>query len=230
MDLLRRLLSAGGWIANMANQSLSSRNFGHDESVRPFLLFFYDALVLLMACAFIVGKEAVGTSDPLPRWAWVPIGCLIVGLVIVMNAGWYVGLVPFAATNAADPEVPAGSGPSEIDIAVRVTGVVENDNLDQRRYRNRPARLTGTTLSVMPAPLEFLAGWGRPIRKAPVRPDLASQTGLGIERGTAYLVTGTRPALRFAWKYGPLILAFESAADRDLAFGYLGAEWSRSGT
>jgi hypothetical protein len=206
----------------MANQSLASRNFGHDESIQPFLLFFYDALGLLAACALIV-SAGVRTDDGLPKSAHVAIAFLIVGLVALMNAGWYVGLVPFAATHTADPEVPAGSGPSEIDIAVRVTGVVENDNLDQRRYRNRPARLTGTTLSVMPSPLEVLAGWGKPVRKAPVRPDLATQTGLGIERGTAYLVTGTQPALRFAWKYGPLILAFKSATDRDLAFGYLGA-------
>ena len=224
MKYVRRLLSAGGWIANMANQSLVSRNFGHDESIQPFLLFFYDALGLLMACVFIVGKGGVGTSGGVARWAWDPLGFLIVGLVILVNAGWYVGLVPFAATNAADLEVPARPGPSDIDIAVRVTGVLENDNLDQRRYRNRPARLTGTTLSVMPSPLQFSARTR--VGKMPVQPDLATWTGLGIERGTAYLVTGTRPALRFAWKYGPLILAFESATDRDLAFGFLSARWS----
>jgi hypothetical protein len=159
------------------------------------------------------------------RWAWDPFGFLIVGLVVLVNAGWHVGLVPFAATNAADPEVPAGSGPNDIDLDVCVTGVVENDNLDQRRYRNRPARLSGTTLSVKPTMFEFSMWSGKRIGQAAVRPDLATWTGLGIERGTAYLVTVTRPALRFTWKYGPLILAFESTTDRDLAFGYLGAAW-----
>jgi len=234
MPLLRRLLSAGGWIANMANQSLASRNFGHDESIGPVLLFFYSALGIGMAWAFIASvtyaSSRTVTPGSLQQWQWFGLAALLVAVVVLMNAGWYVGLVPFAATNTADPGTPASSGQSEMDLAVRVTGVVENDNLDQRRYRNRPARLTGTTLSVMPSPLEVLAGWGKPVRKAPVRPDLGAWKGLGIERGTAYLVTGTLPALRFAWKYGPLILAFESAADRDLAFGYLGAEWSRIGT
>jgi hypothetical protein len=210
----------------MANQTLVSRNLGHDESVRPVFLFCYDALGLLVACALIVGKEAVGTSDGTPRWALVAQGCLIVGLVILMNAGWYVGLVPFAATNTAEPGAPATAAPSEIGLAVRVTGVVENDNLDQRRYRHRPARLTGTTLSVKPTMFEFSVWSGRRVGKAPVRPDLATWKGSGIERGTAYLVMGTRPALRFTWKHGPLILAFESATDRDLAFAFLSARWS----
>jgi hypothetical protein len=227
MEYMRRLLSAGGWIANMANQPTSYRNLGFDEQIRPFFLFLYDALGLLIASAFIV-STGVGTSDGLPRWVWVPNGCLIVGLVILVNAGWYVGLVPFVAKDAADPEVPSSSGPSEFDLATRVTGVVENDNGDQRRYRNRPARLTGTTLSVMPWLLEPSVKSPRRVGRVPVRPDLATRTGLGIERGTAYLVTGTRPALRFAWKYGPLILVFESATDRDLAFGFLGARWSNS--
>jgi hypothetical protein len=61
----------------MANQTLSMRNSGHDESVRPSLVFFYDALGLLMACAFIVGKEAAGTSDPV-RGFWTPIGFVLV--------------------------------------------------------------------------------------------------------------------------------------------------------
>jgi hypothetical protein len=213
----------------MANQTLASRNFGHDESVRPGLLFFYDALGLGIAWSALVVSTGVGVSNGVPRWVWVPIAFLIVGLVVLMNAGWYVGLVPFAVTNTADLEAPASSGPSEMDLAVRVTGVIENDNLDQRRYRNRPARLTGTTLSVRPTMFEFSVWSGRRVGKAPVRPDLATWTGLGIERGTAYLVTGTRPALRFAWKYGPLILAFESATDRDLAFGFLSARWSNSG-
>src|ERR1035437_807550 len=226
MQYVRRLLSAGGWIANMANQTLVSKNLGHDVSIRPFQLLFYDALGFLMACAFIVGKEAVGTSDGSPSWAWVAKGCLIVGLVILVNAGWYVGLVPFVANDVADPGAPSTSGPSEMDLAVRAKGVVEGDNLAQRRSRNRPARLNGTTLSVMPWFLEALVTSPGRAGKAPVCPDLATWTGLGIERGTAYLVMGTRPALRFAWKYGPLILAFESATDRDLAFAFLSARWS----
>lgn len=225
MQYMRRLLSAGGWIANMANQTLQGGNSGHDESVRPSLLFFYDALVLLMACALIVSAGS-RYDDGLSKPAHGPIAFLIVCLVFLVNAGWYVGLVPFAATNTAEPGAPATAAPSEIDLAVRVTGVVENDNLDQRRYRHRPARLTGTTLSVKPTMFEFSVWSGRRVGKAPVRPDLATWKGLGIERGTAYLVMGTRPALRFAWKYGPLILAFESATDRDLAFGFLSARWS----
>lgn len=227
MQYVRRLLSAGGWLAHVANKEFSNRNLSSDQQVRPFMLFFWDALALLIATSFFEVSTGVGISGGLPRWAWAPLGSLIVGLVILVNAGWYVGLVPFAATNAADPATPAASEPSEIDLSVRVTGVVENDLGDQRRYRNRPARLDGTMLSVKPP--SRLIPWlpeSMFVGKAPVRPDLAARKGLGIERGTAYLVTATRPALRFAWKYGPLVLAFESTAERDLAFGFLSARLS----
>jgi hypothetical protein len=42
MDLIRRLLSAGGWLANMVNQRNSRYgNLSNDEAVRPLAPLLY---------------------------------------------------------------------------------------------------------------------------------------------------------------------------------------------
>ena len=221
---MRRLLSAGGWLANMANQRNSRcGNASNDEAVRPLSMFFYSALGILIACAFIasVTYASRGTVTPgsSQQWQWFGLAGLLLAVVVLMNAGWYVGLVPFVPLTAG-PDALAAPTPTGIDIDVGVTGVVENVLGDKRRYRNRPARLTGSTLDVHP--------WNRRRGfkgEAPVRPELGLYKGTDLERGTAVLVTARRPAVRFIWRYGPIILTFRSTAERDLAFGYLGAQW-----
>jgi hypothetical protein len=221
MDPLRRLLSAGGWLANLANQRNSRYgNASNDEAVRPLSMFFYSALGIGMALAFIASVTYASSRTVTPgssqQWQWFGLAGLLLAVVVLMNAGWYVGLVPFVALTAGQDAL-AASPPAGIDIDVGVTGVVENDLGDRRRYRDRSARLTGSTLDVHP----WNAGRGFK-GEAPVRPDL------GIHKAVLFRVR--RPAVRFIWKYGPVILTFRSTAERDLAFGYLGAAWLRSGT
>jgi hypothetical protein len=47
-----------------------------------------------------------------------------------------------------------------------------------------------------------------------LEPDTASN----VSRATAYLATATRPAIRFKWLYGPVLLTFDEATARDEAF------------
>ena len=228
MDLMRRLLSAGGWLAHMANQQPLG-GLSNDEAIRPAFVFAYSAMGLVGvwgSYATAGGYESGGRVTPPSSepGLWFGLAGLFLVAIALMNAGWFMGLVPFVALTAG-PDALAATTPNGIDIEVGITGVVENVLGDKRRYRNRPARLTGSTLDVHP--------WktvGRYVGKAPVRPDLAAYKATHLERGTAVLVTAKRPALRFNWKYGPVILTFRSAAERDLAFEYLGAEWSRRGT
>jgi hypothetical protein len=231
MDLLRRLLSAGGWLAHVVNQqSFGGRS--RDEAVRPIAVLFFSLVGLVFVWAsygVAVGYESGGrvtqpSSQPLLQFGQAGLCLAVVGL---MNAGWFMGLVPFVGL-AAGPESSVPYSPAGIDIDVGVTGVVENDLGDLRRYRDRPARLTGSSLDVHPwyTKGRWVAFYGG---RAPVRPDLEAYKGTDLERGTAVLVWAMRPAVRFIWKHGPVILTFTSTAERDRVFGYLGAEWSRSG-
>lgn len=232
MDLLRRLLSAGGWLAHVVNQQGGLGGRSRDEAVRPIAVFFFSAVGLVMvwaSCFTAVGYQSGGKVTPPSSQPglWFGLAGLSLAVVVLMNAGWYVGLVPFVALAAgSDSSVP--SSPSGSDIDVGVTGVVENDLGDRRRYRDRPARLTGSRLDVHPwyTKGRWVAFYGG---RAPVRPDLGAYKVSDLERGTAVLVIARRPAVRFIWKHGPVILTFTSTAERDLAFVYLAAEWSRSG-
>ena len=231
MDLLRRLLSAGGWLAHVANQqSFGGRS--RDEAVRPVAPLFQSAVGLVMVwacCGVALGYQSGGKVTPpsAEPGLWLGLAGLVLAVVVVMDAGWYVGLVPFVAIAAgSDSSFP--SSPVEIDIEVGVTGVVENDLGDRRRYRDRPARLTGSRLDVHPwyTKGRWVAFYGG---RAPVRPDLGAYKGADLKQGTAVLVMSRRPAVRFIWKHGPVLLTFRSIAERDVAFRYLGAEWARSG-
>jgi hypothetical protein len=228
MDLLRRLLSAGGFLANLVNQRTYG-NRSNDRVIGPSWIFMFSALGLLSAWGLwfvAVGYQSGGRITPPSSEPWLYFGLagLSLGVVALMNAGWYVGLVPFVAL-PHEPVTRAGSPPSQLDIEVGVTGVVENVLGDRRRYRDRPARMTGATLDVRPWTKTPMYGG-----KAPVHPDLGTFRASNLVRGTAYLVTAKRPAIRLTWKYGPVIITFKSVADRDLAFEFLAAAWSRRGT
>jgi hypothetical protein len=216
MNLLRRLLSAGGWLANIANQTSRYSNFGHDDAVRPVMIFPAMGFLLFFAAWFAVLSLGQPGSEP---GSAVGSAALCV-LAVLMGLGWRVGLVPFAPLPNVLP-VPAGESSwadSQLDVEVRTTGVVGYEQ--KRRFRNRPANLTRTTLTVYP----WIGGLES---KLPVASsDLGPRTISMIECGTAFLVTGTRPAIRLVWKHGPVILAFDDFDARDQVFARMvGRRW-----
>ncbi len=54
----------------------------------------------------------------------------------------------------------------------------------------------------------------QPCGYALLEPDTVSE----VECGTAYLTLETKPAIRFRWLYGPVLVTFRSRAARDDAF------------
>ncbi|HEX7490094.1 MAG TPA: hypothetical protein VF337_00130, partial [Candidatus Limnocylindrales bacterium] len=217
------------WLANQANQ-LQKMNDSHDTAVGPFAMLFQSALGIVGAWAcyeMAVGYQSGGRVTPPSSQPLLQFGLagLCLAVVALMNAGWYVGLVPFVASKAGPEAVASTPTDADVDIDVGITGVVEDVRGHGRRYRDRPARLTGSNLDVHPW---FLVRRSR--GNAPVRPELGLYKGTHLELGTAVLVLVRRPAVRFIWRHGPVILTFRSVAERDLVYGYLGALWSRSGT
>ena len=210
MPILLRLVSAGGWLANMLNQASGTRgpNVGHDESVQPRMLWVWVGALLLLAVIFGVDLR----SHPNPAAAAIAI--LSTFLAVLVHAGWRAGLVPFAPDDSRAWQVPkpaTGTGiaaPNE-PVPVRVTGVVEDEERRLRRYRHRPARLVGGRLKVA-GPGSAAIG-----EQTRVRPDFGLEAIANPVGGTAWLVSGGRPALRLERHAGPVVLAFDDAVVRD---------------
>jgi hypothetical protein len=202
------LLSAGGLLANDANQLDITRR---DGAVRPGMIFFGTAVVLGLV---------VTTAVAYPDAAGLAISACGLGVAILMWLGWFAGLVPFEPlpVGAATPVAAPAWADSQLDLEVRVTGVVEDTAGNRRRYRDRLANLAGTRLTVYTK-----AG---AIDTIPVTPDFGPPTISMIECGTAYLVASERPAIRVHWKHGSVILTFDDPEWRDRVFARMvGRPW-----
>jgi hypothetical protein len=223
VNLLLRLVSAGGWLANMLNQASGFRgpNTGHDESVKPRMLWAW------IAC-FLIAAIALGADMTRVPNAASAVGAVVALVAAVLAwAGWNTGLVPFredaapATTSGTTTTPGAATAPLVIEpIAVHVTGVVEDENRKPRRYRHRDARLEGGRLDV-----DGLGGGGRQVI-VPVRPDFGLEAIMNPVRGTAWLVSGGRPAIRLERHAGRVLLAFDDGATRDAVFARMdGGDW-----
>jgi hypothetical protein len=215
LTILLRLLAAGGWLANMTNQApgLMDANVSHDKSTRARWLFVW-------AAAFLVAGTAVGLSGLRgPNPIALGIAAVLYTAVVMMLAGWAVGLVPFVALRdePAAPErrsrrKPADPADPAAGIPVRVTGIVESLEGRRRLYRHRPATLTGSRLEVHPVEGPDVPRLNR------VVPDLGLETIGDARRGTAWTFAGPLPAIRLNWHHGPVLLAFEDGEVRDRVF------------
>jgi hypothetical protein len=224
VNLLLRLVSAGGWLANMLNQASGFRgpNIGHDESVKPRMLWAW------IGCLAIVGIALVADMTRVPNAASAVGAVVTLAAAVLMWAGWNAGLVPFREDRAAAAEggpapgamVATPSAAAAEPIAVHVTGVVEDEDRKPRLFRHRPARLEGGRLDV-----EGLDGGGRQ-EIVPVRPDFGLEAIMNPVPGTAWLVSGGRPAIRLERHAGRVLLAFNDAATRDAVLARTdGGDW-----
>jgi hypothetical protein len=219
VNLLLRLVSAGGWLANMLNQASGFRgpNIGHDESVKPRMLWAW------ITC-FVIVAVAMGADMTRVPNAISAVGAVVALAAAVLTwAGWNAGLVPFREdrATATDPAPAAAPAPVPAEpIAVQVTGVVEDENRKPRLFRHRRARLEGGRLDV-----EGLGGGGHQVI-VPVRPDFGLEAIMNPIPGTAWLVNGGRPALRLERHAGRVLLTFDDAATRDAVLARMdGGDW-----
>jgi hypothetical protein len=187
VTLLLRLISAGGWLAAMLNQASGfSANLEHDQSAKPRMVVVWIAGFLVAGTGFALDTARRGSTVE----ALLALACF--GLALLTSAGWALGTVPFTPRrDEPPPEGPGLLAPPE-GLRVRVTGTVEDVEGKLRAYRHRPATLTGSRLVVH----------GPDGPEAPSRVLVAPDLGRGIienlERGTAWLVTGAKPAIRIA--------------------------------
>jgi hypothetical protein len=213
LTFLLRLVSAGGWLANMANQAsgLRAPNIGHDESVRPRMIWAW--IVCLVIVGIGLGYDLLRVPSPVTA----SIALAAPAIAALMLAGWRAGLVPFVADPRPMVTTAAASAPTETSatdatVAVRITGVVEDEHRLLRRYRYRRATLEGGRVEV-----QGLGGGGRH-EIVPVRPDFGLESISNTTRGTAWLLTGGRPAMRLERHVGPVVLTFDQVATRDAIF------------
>jgi hypothetical protein len=183
------------------------------------------------------GIATIPTSAIVLDATWHPTGvaassifvaAFLTALAVLMGLGMAAGLVPFRALRSdSDPLTSAGRGPLG-SMRVWVTGIVDPDGRP-RRYRHRPALLeqegvANIRLSVFPwTSLLRRSGLGRKggaprltIPSAQIA--LETATLRRVDRGTAYLVTATRPAIRIVSKHGSLVLDFQDRTARDRVF------------
>ncbi len=151
------------------------------------------------------------------------------GLDLLIALGWLVGLMPFAALpRTAVAPIETGAGSPLSSVPVGITGVLVDIRGKKRRYRDRPARLdldrTGASviISQWVARYRHVATALVPSTEALIEPAGVS----GVNRGTGYLVTRTKPAIKMATETGQIILTFKDALTRDRAFAEVAA-WAR---
>jgi hypothetical protein len=245
MRPLLRLASLGGWLANVINQS-QLWDYDRSKSVRPGLVgilvvsFGFGPLLL---CA-IEARYVLGYSpNPALRRGeeglLIPLGLLgLIALLLVV--GWLVRFVPFVSDRDQTPP-PAAPIPLGSVIPGHATGIF-GVNRSLHRFRHRQARIE----LIRHGELDVLVRQRRTLvqRSAEGEPKVATADAItgshatdawvtsasahlvasnirDIRRGTAHLVSATRPAINIGWLHGPILLDFDDVETRDQVFAQL---------
>jgi hypothetical protein len=228
-----RIVSFGGWLAHMTNQN-QLMNWDNSRSIRP-------GLVLLLIFGFGLGPVVIaansvlyvlGMESNLPfksgEGGPVLLVCLIFGgISILLAVGWLVRFLPFVPDSCQTPAPvgPLGMGSS---VSMHATGIV-GVRRRQSRFRHRPGvveRRGQNELHVL-VKLKTMIGsdvtgpWAT-AESARLLPSNISK----VRRGTAHLVTETRPAIELRWLHGPILLDFPDTESRDRVYAEL-ASWRR---
>jgi hypothetical protein len=229
MNRVRALTSLGGWLAHMLNQ-FPFENPDNSDSTYPILVGFVVlsfgfgpvvvAWQLLLFCAGIQPQAPL--RDPAAY-----LGVALLGVIVLWLAvGWLVGLVPFVPDREQKPKSRLQPLPDGSRIPVHVTGVLDFGNRT-RRYRHRQAVLeynpqTQLLICVQRKwvqDVEALTQHGA-VAYGRLLPETVSK----VRRGTAFLVTETRPAVELHWLHGRILLDFDDSESRDRVFARL-APW-----
>jgi len=220
MTLLRKLASLGGWWANQLNQNVFF-NSDDSKSTRPenlayvllIIAFLFIAGLVLLVVNLAGGGPAEG-RDPVNLLGPAIIELLIGLFGLLLVVGWRVNLVAFVTDrNQSSVDGPL---PKEYEIETHVTGVVGTGH-NRRRFRHRAAviRAEGQDLHL------DVHGIRTRNRRGTLRRVTASHLMAGsvtdVVRGSAQFVTATRPALRFGWRNGPVMLDFNDESTRERA-------------
>lgn len=189
-----------------------------------------------MVVLWIVGLGLFGAllAYPLPpRSLLDPVGGLAVfTFAILMAVGWAAGLVPYVALRDETPTAEGGYDRLPT-MRVWVTGKIGREPW-LKRYRNRAGTLRQSGPQTLSVGVRHWAIWlaehgfaresAKPGLRRPAACVLLEPGSIqAMSRGTAYLSTRTRPAIKLSMAPGALILAFEDEAARDGVAGALSA-------
>jgi len=232
---LRQAAALGGWLAQLANQD--QRSLGNSDlssSVRPGFVLFW---------IFVFGLGAL--AGPINMLLWFlgqtkapPLTLDLAMTVVLLEAfcgpitlllivGWLVRFVPF------DPDrdqmvrlvIPPTVGSMTVAHATGVFAVNIRATGGRTRYRDRQASIefvSDAELRVRVKYYNFAA-----LEKPGVTTGYAALVPANtsrVRRGTAHLVSETRPAIELHWLYGPILLDFDDLEARDRVFAAL-ARW-----
>lgn len=234
----RRYEAFGGWLGHLSTFRPGALGDNRDEAGRPWFLFVWMGSLGVVAVAGALIAANLGATHSYSfsqRVFGLVISLSAVLAVLGMGLSVRAGCVPFVP----DSEAPATSDRNahhRFDaVPVGVTGVVDAHSGSRywgrkRRYRERPGTLApyrGGVLRISVRPIRF-SPYALADRKhlsehfsgyALLEPGTIS----AVTRGTAYLTTKTKPAIRLRWIHGAVILTFADVVSRDDAFGQLRA-------
>jgi hypothetical protein len=174
------------------------------------------------------GSSAGAASHQVPAVVALVLLPVPVAFVAWVAYGWAIGFVPFVPDGASlDVDTPPSIEGEPVRAAL--TGIVGLQARSiRRRYRNRPS-----VILVQGGEINLLVDrWktqyvGRQRSYAAVVSMSPAELS-DVVRGTAYLVTAEKPAVRMRSPNGPILLAFASREARDLVYGRLARSTSRT--
>lgn len=227
-----KVISAGGWLANALNQLPDG--FRGDRRVRPYLAIYFVAFFVFVAVMlFPLGPSGVSHTNPSRSLEALAISISSALTALLVTAGLLAGYLPFAPM-PTQPERSTYLGRSQLPpetLEVFVTGVLEAGG-KQYRYRSRPARLTGIPGGVIRLEVRpWFWWWGQLglardrdsqiLNRFDISTTINPTEVSSAVPGTAYLVFSRKPAVKFGWTRGPLIVASNRGEERDILLGYL---------
>lgn len=233
MRLTLRIVSFGGWLANMINQDSlmdsdnSDRTFPGLILVVVFGLGLGPVVIAVLTVLAVIGVEAHAPYAPGEAGTVLLMCLLFGGASLLLTAGWLVRFVPFVPDS---DQTPGQVEPLAIgwSLPMNATGIV-GVRRRQSRFRHRPGvveRRAPNELHVF-VKLNSMIGsdvtgpWSN-AETARLLPSNISK----VRRGTAHLVTETRPAIELCWLHGPILLDFADADSRDRVYAEL-VGWTR---
>jgi hypothetical protein len=236
--LWRRYEAFGGWLGHLSNFRPGALGDSRDEAGRPWFLFLWMGWLGVVAVAGALIAANLGTTHPYTfsgRVFGLVISLSAVLAVLGMGLGARAGYVPYVPdSEAPSTSASAGNAHRRFDaVPVRVTGVVDAHSGSKywgrkQRYRERPGTLgpyRGGVLRISVGAIRILpdAPWAREHLSQQFSGYALLELGTisAVTRGTAYLATKTKPAIRLRWIHGPVILTFADVATRDEVFGQL---------
>jgi len=238
--LWRRYEALGGWLAHLSNFTPGAFDLDHDQAVRPRWVFVWIGLLVVIAVAggliaadLEVAHPMTGSQQEAGLGISLAASLTALGMALGLRAG-YVPYVPQPTTRATSVS-PEDTARRFAAVEVRVTGILDAHRGRRyygrkRRYRERPAVLERHSDGVLtvrvkssilgPSMLpESMSLSRRFCGYAALEPGMVSD----VTRGTAYLATRAKAAIRLNWIYGPVTLTFADEAARDDVFTRLRA-------